>query len=120
MATFENFILGFMNGKYRPLKSAGVDRILSSEGWLVVSQLGGGLKEERTIATLLCRDKLFAISYLRPDKDELGRLVVWNHTILVPCTEVLNVLKTIWNGNVFIKEPNDSLGRLLPPISVQI
>jgi hypothetical protein len=117
---FENFIIGYWDGRYRLLKSAGIDKILSIESMHHLQQLGGHLEKPVTTATLLCKDKLFAISFLKPDRDEMSRPTVWNHTVLISCTEVLGALKSIWNGNVFIKEANGKLASPLPQISVDI
>jgi hypothetical protein len=122
--TFDNFILGYWQGRYRLLKSTGVDKVLSPESLHYLQQLGGHIDQPMTTATLLCKDKLFAVSYLKPGKDELGRATMWNHTILIPCDALMAALKSVWDkaeqNHTFITGPNDKLSSPLPPVSLEI
>lgn len=117
---FENFIMFSLNGRYRLLKSAHVDEMLSQESMQHLQQLGGHIDKPVITATPLCNDKLFAFSYLKPDKDELGRPTVLNHTILIRCDVLLGLLKNVWNSNAFITEASDTLASPLPPVSLEI
>lgn len=82
-------------------------------------QLGGNIETPVVAGTLLCKDKLFAVSFLRSDKDEIGRKTVWNHTILIKCDELVGILKTMLGENLFIKEANRGLASPLPTILLE-
>lgn len=116
---YENVIIGSFKGRYRTFKSPRVDQLLSEDSMRYLRQLGGNVKEPVITATPLCKDRLIALSYIRPDKDEIGRPTVFNHTILLPCDGFLVTLKSVNNG-VFIKEITDALVSPLPLVSVEI
>lgn len=117
---FDNFLMGYWDHRYRVLKSAGVDKVLSEESLQMLKKLGGNIDKPIITVTPVCKDKLFALSYLKPDKDEHSRPTVWNHTILIPCDAILSTLKNHDLIGAFITEANGNLSAPLPPVSLDI
>ena len=114
----EHFLLGVIGGRYRLLKSEGLDKIVSRDSMEFLQQLGS--KKIVVTATPLCKDRLYAVSYLRPDKDEFGRPAMWNHTIIIQCDQMFESLKDKINDKLFIKEANSVLtSQPLTPVSFE-
>jgi hypothetical protein len=114
----EHFVLGYMDGRYRLLKSKHLDETVSAESLDHLRQLGS--KKPVIVGTSLCKDRLFAVSYLRADKDEIGRPTGWNHTIIVKCDAIIDMLKKMVKSDMFITEPNGLLlNAPLAPISFE-
>lgn len=120
-ALCENFLIGYFNSRYNYITSDALLKVLGQESLEYLRRLGGNVQGETVAVTPLCRDKLLAISFLKPTRDEMGRPGVWNHTILLPCSNVYSSLDLpTLLADKFIRQTDGTLKPPLPPISVSL
>lgn len=121
MIPCEHFLIGYFKNKgFVTFKSDKVDEIVNQDDMRDLLQQGGRIKQATLIAKSLCRSRLIAISYLKPTVDEMGRPGLWQHTILIPCGQLVTNLKLIEKLNgVFIRE-EQALRNPLAPVNIEL
>ena len=91
----EHFINGYSPKQKRMLflKSEGLNERLEPDDLAFLLRQGATDGKETVTLTPVCKTKVFALSFLKPTVDEYGRRGVWNHTILVPCSQMIKGLR---------------------------
>lgn len=93
MVQCEQFVAGYFQGRdqggLRVLKSPRLSQVLCEESMISLLRLGPAQAVETVAVTFLWKDRMFALSYLKPQVDEMGRPCVWNHSIILPIESVL-------------------------------
>jgi len=88
MVQCEQLLTGYFRGYgLRVLKSPHLNQVLCDESIQTLLRLGA--ESETIAATFLWKDRMFAVSFLKPQLDELGRTCIWNHSIIIPIEPIL-------------------------------
>lgn len=122
MIKCEHFVNGYSASQKRMifLKSEGLSERLEPEDLVFLLRQGATDGKETVALTPVCKSKAFALSFLKPTVDEYGRRGVWNHTILVPCGQILKGLRVEEVFSPFFIKEGDGVKAPLKPLQVEV
>lgn len=107
----EHFLYGQFNGVgYRLVKSTHLDDILTEESLHYLCALDG----PGVIQTWLPKDQAVAVSYLSYTLDEYARRNMWNHTIVIPILDYMNIHSPDLFEPFFVRETDEPPQNLKP------
>jgi len=90
----EHFIYAmFPKQGYKLIKSRGLSTHVSTDNLYFLRSLGNNIYEETCLQVYFPKERVFAVSYLKPTTDTYGRRGVWNHTIIVPSNDLTTLLE---------------------------